>query len=139
MPPMIELRPVDRFNVRVRDAATVLLAIGTAQGDAAFTLKPEQLNPLIEALIIASLNPKVRNARTPPPASRGVAEKVLTFPLERIAASHAPAKGTVSIVVTLPSGFHAAFEMSPQESLALSVELQSSAGQAQVPKSTSRH
>jgi hypothetical protein len=123
----------------VLGADDILLAIGTTQGDSAFRLKPDQLNPLIAALIIASLNPKLTNQRKPPPASGGGAEKVLTFPLERIAASHAPTKGTVSLVMTLPSGFRAAFEMSPQESLALATELQAAAGRAQVPTSPSRH
>ena len=33
MPDMIQLKPVSRFNVRVRNTETVLLAIGTTEGD----------------------------------------------------------------------------------------------------------
>lgn len=136
---MIALQLVTRHNVRVLAADKILLALGTTQGDTAFELKPDQLNPLIEALIIASLNPKLTGQRKGPPASPGGVERILTFPLERIAAWSGPARGTVAVVMTLLSGLRAAFEMTPQESLALAAELQASAGRAQAPTSIVRH
>ena len=134
----IAAKPVERANARFLNSK-VILALQIGGAPAAFALNHDQLNPLITALIVASLNPALTANRTPPPASRGGPEQILTLPLERIAASHAPAKGTVSIVVTLPSGWRAAFEMRPEDALALSTELQSAAGQAQTPKSTATH
>jgi hypothetical protein len=134
----IAAKTVERANARFLNS-NVILALQVAGATEAFALEPDQINGLIVALLIASLNPALTTKRTPPPASTGGIEKILTIPLERIAASHAPAKGTVSIAITLPSGFRVAFEMSPQESLALSVELQSAAGQAQAPKSQATH
>jgi hypothetical protein len=139
MPDEIALQPVARHNVRVLAADKILLAIATASGDSAFVLRPDQLNPLIEAMIIASLDPQLTSQRESLAPSLGGAERVLTFPLERIAASHAPTKGTVSVVMTLLSGLRAAFEMSPQESLVLANELQAAAGRAQIPISPSHH
>jgi hypothetical protein len=124
----IAAKTVERANARFLNS-NVILALQVAGETEAFALKPDQINDLIVALLIASLNPALTAKRTPPPASTGGIEKILTIQLERIAASHAPAKGTVSSAITLPSGFRVAFEMSPQESLALSVELQSAAGQ----------
>ncbi len=135
----IVLKPFTRSNVRVLDSNTILLMIGTAKEDDAFTLKPDQRNPLIELLIKASLNPKLTESRPPAVASPGGLEKVLTFQLEKIAASHSPANGTVAIVITLTSGFRAALEMSAQESLALIQELQAAAGRAEAPRSTAKH
>jgi hypothetical protein len=135
----IAARPAERANARYLNPNAIILAVEVSGKTEAFALQPSQLNPLIEALIIASLAPELTAKRKPASRASAATEKVLTFPLERISASHAPTKGTVSIVVTLPSGFRAAFEMSPQESLTLSQQLQASAGRAQAPKSTAKH
>jgi len=135
----ISVKPVKKLNARAISGDKILLAFETADGASAFSVQPNQLNELIRNLLVVSYNERLLENRPAPVAEGYRVEKVLTLPIERISASHAPAKGTVGISIILPTGFHVAFDMKPHVSMALSQQLQAAAGKVQVPKSTATH
>ncbi len=132
-------KPLKRLTAKVISENALILGFQTDAGESFYLIPPNQLNELIGRLLVISVNPTLLKNRAVSPVGRGGVEKSLTLPIERIAASHAPAKGTVGIALTLPSGFHMVFEMPIPVSLALSQQLQSAAGKAQAPKSTAKH
>ena len=135
----IAVKPVERLTARPLPSGNITLAFQTKDGDSRFSVSATQLNELIERLLVVSFNPWILAQRPAPTAEGERVETLLTLPLEKISASHSPAKGTVGISFSLLSGLRAAFEMPIQLGLALSQQLQSAAGRAQTPKSTAQH
>jgi hypothetical protein len=134
----IKAKPVTRLNVRTIGNDALVIAIQTATDESFYLLHQSETNGLIERLLVSSIRAALAQKREPR-ASPGGLEKVLSLPIETIAASHSPAKSTVGINLSLASGLRLTFEMPPQESMALSQQLQAAAGRAQVPTSQAKH